>query len=390
MSLQVCLVSEQLQPNALGILHQRPRKVICICTQAMGANGVEARLREFLAEEGIAYESRSCPDETDIEGLREAAMELAAELEGQGEAVINLTGGTKLMALAFFELFGGEGFQRIYVDTRRNRVLHLGPQPRIEPLRSLLNVKRVLKLQGGRIDRTAAPLGAAYREAAEFLTQLAGLGERAGPVYAGLHAVARQAMDASGRKLLKPNQRFDHAPDARIVEALEALHGHDLRWDSASRGVHFQSIEAARFLNGGWLEKRIEDAAHAAGLHDAAAGVEVLWSGLAAGQPARNEFDLLVTYRNHALVIEAKASLDVENASKGSGFVHKLVALSETAAGHFAERWLVTAQPVEPQVRKLAQSLRVVLVAGNDLAGLQRRFASWKQSIDDAAFDPPT
>lgn len=387
MSIHVCLVSEQLQPNALGVLHQRPRKVIGVCTEAMRAAGVEARLRDFLSNEAIAYESLPCPDETDMDALRQAAMELAADLEGQEHVVVNLTGGTKLMALAFVELFGDEGFLRIYVDTRRNRVLHLGPRPRNEPLKPLLNVKRVLKLQGGRIDRTAPPLAAAYRDAAELLTQLAGLGERAGPVYAGLHAVARQAMDSGSRTLVKPRQRFEHAPDPRIVDALEALHGQGLQWDAGSRGVHFQSIEAARFLNGGWLEKRIEDAAQAAGLQDVLAGVQVLWSGLAAGQPARNEFDLLVTYRNHALVIEAKASLDVENAAKGSGFVHKLVALSETAAGHFADRWLVTAQPVEPQVRKLAQSLRVVLVAGNDLAGLQRRFATWKQSIDDAALD---
>lgn len=389
MSLHVCLVSEQLQPNALGILHQRPRKVIGLCTQAMSANGVEARLRGFLKFEGITYESRPCPDETDMEGLREAAMDLAADIEGEGNATINLTGGTKLMALAFFELFAGDRFKRIYVDTRRNRILHLGPAARVEKLDALLNVKRVLMLQGATIESSAQPLSAAYGDAAKLLVQIGGLGDRAAHALAAMHGIAVSALDGRGRRLERAVQTFQHAPDPRISEALEKLHGHGLQWDAKTRNVRFESVDAARFLAGGWLEKRIEDAARECGLRDSLANVQVLWSGLAAGQPARNEFDLLVTYRNHALVIEAKASLDVENASKGSGFVHKLVALSENAAGHFAERWLVTAQPVEPQVRKLAQSLRVVLVAGSDLDSLRSRFAKWKQSIDEAALDPP-
>ena len=110
--IHVCLLSEQLLPNLIPVLMERPARVYLVATDAMKNSGQDKRMRRMLRREDIETFVRSGAPSTGIEAIRRFAAKLAYQLPKEmpedpvgGTIVLNATGGTKLLSMGFVEVF---------------------------------------------------------------------------------------------------------------------------------------------------------------------------------------------------------------------------------------------------------------------------------------------
>ncbi|MDM7321912.1 MAG: DUF1887 family CARF protein [Gammaproteobacteria bacterium] len=98
-SVHVLLVSAQAAPNLLPALDPdlKPDEAVLIVTAKM--KGPATAIESVLRETGIRTSRVPLDNEHDYAAIEAALMKVAGEREGQRIA-LNVTGGTKLMALA--------------------------------------------------------------------------------------------------------------------------------------------------------------------------------------------------------------------------------------------------------------------------------------------------
>ena len=104
----VCLLSDQLLPNLIPVLMERPARVYLVATAEMVAKGRDKRMRRLLRRENIDTRIRGGAPSTRIKEIRRFADRLAQEMkknEAGGTIVLNATGGTKLLSMGFVEVF---------------------------------------------------------------------------------------------------------------------------------------------------------------------------------------------------------------------------------------------------------------------------------------------
>jgi hypothetical protein len=115
--LLISLIGEQPIPNLLPIRYLQPAENLLVYTAK--TEPVARRLRRIVSgRPDLAADLRAEP--YDFDGLRQ---QLAARLAGRGEVLFNLTGGTKMMALAAFSLAAQGGFPFVYMENKGSTLL---------------------------------------------------------------------------------------------------------------------------------------------------------------------------------------------------------------------------------------------------------------------------
>lgn len=163
MLIHIAIVSDQLLASLIPALMERPDKVYLVASAAMSAKGMDQRLKTQLGRQDIETEIRDQAPDTGLEAIREYAVEMLGDIRAAHPAadlVLNATGGTKLMALGFFEMLRGDASRVIYTDTAHQRieVLHDRDQGRPPPIpmRDVLDVRTYLSAQDS-FTRTSKP-----------------------------------------------------------------------------------------------------------------------------------------------------------------------------------------------------------------------------------------
>ena len=131
----VCLISRQTMQNLLPILQLEPQRVVFISTRQEDQSRL--LLEAVLAQRAVKLEEPRFVDAYAPEETREACRKLVEQF-GAGRLIANLTGGTKVMSLAAYQVFADAQVACVYTDTPNRRLLYLYPEGRApEPLRSL-------------------------------------------------------------------------------------------------------------------------------------------------------------------------------------------------------------------------------------------------------------
>lgn len=383
MLIEVALVSEQTLANLIPALHERPDRVLLVASAEMASRGLAARQARLLGEHGIATKIVAGSPDAELARIHEFAFELLAGIKfdyPDASIVLNATGGNKLMMLGFVEVFRADA-RVIYVDTQHRRIETL-PPPRgtvgpPQPMRDVLDVPGYLRAQGflyagARSDRPDELQGVATRKAAA--KHLGINAHRLGSFLGALNTLARRAMDAPGEQLLNPEQRFESVHSSEWREALSALNRAGvLKWFGAD-DVAFQSLEAARFCGGGWLEEYVWHIVKDAHPFDSRWSVHGTWEG---GSEARNEFDVLAVHGNRLLFVECKTLRLGTEADKDADILYKLDSLGRSARGLFGASWLVAAREPTPQMHERAREQRIRIVGPEQLPRLREQVLAW-------------
>jgi hypothetical protein len=345
--------------------------------------GLDERLERLLGERGVAVEVYDGLPDTGLAAIAEFAQALRDEVRERHPdhaLVLNITGGNKLMTLAFFDAFRAAAERIVYTDTehRSLETLRSGAYAAERvPLAGVLDVPTYLAAQGflyegARSD--AADWRRLAEERAELTRALAGRAHDLGALLRELNYLAREALDEHGEELLAPSQILRRAPPfpwAALLRQATALG--ILGWDGA-REVSFRDADAARYLGGAWLEEFAWVAAAAERPDDVRCGVTGRWEE---AEGARNELDLVLVHRNRLLLVECKTLRLGVNDSRDQEILYKLDSLGEDVRSLFGQTLLLSARTLTRPVLERAAHQRITVLGPAELPTFPERLRRW-------------
>lgn len=385
-TLTLMLVSDQLPPQLIGLDLHPTTDVWLVATSAMQGKAelLQVMLKAWNAGERGAPTTRiEAIGPCAFQALRHAAHRLLEEAASAGfsRIVLNATGGTKPMMMAFVQAAiesarNGLPVQVCYVDTADQTADSL-TEAAPASLRRVLNIEQLIACSGRYVAGAAHPSEefAQQMKRAELQRHLLRAPEWViGVINRCLmdHEKLPPAQRASGRVLL----------DAQMVKILRRGHGYGRRMPPLGEhllqsGVlrrapqlhddggwmELRSPAELDFLKGGWLEAHVASCMAQCGADDWAAGLQVM------GEKA-NELDGVVAAGNRLLVIEVKTQ-NQRRAADGEGerntaavqAFYKLDSLGTSLAPLFSERWYVSARPLDAVDLERAVNLRIRVFA---------------------------
>ncbi len=140
MNTMFCLVSRQAMANVLPVLMYKPQNVVLFTTPE--EKSCADNLEKLFRSKDISVKRIDGLNAYDYIGFKEGVKK---ELEfQQGELLLNVTGGTKLMALAAYEAFAEKDKKIIYCDTENKHIISIFPDYKIEELIAEISIEDYL------------------------------------------------------------------------------------------------------------------------------------------------------------------------------------------------------------------------------------------------------
>lgn len=371
----VCLISGQPIPNLLPLLHERPGKALFIVTPEMQDQAV--RLEKVVRRYGITVTVLRIDSAYDYRAIVDTCEKLLAE-PGKEELVLNVTGGTKITALAAFQafFFSRNSSRIIYCDTEHDRLLQLAPENSESPLvQDLITVNDYLACYGlPKSNGGNPPAGAEKRRSR--VSSLATLLVHNESLLSKLNS----ALTSSGPKKQFANIHLNVR--GKEGEELAGLLEHcGVAERTQSHNIHIPTEESLFFCRGGWLEEFVYWSVKNLAVKglDLAMNVKVQWDGTGR-KPTKNEFDVLFTHRNRLHCISCKASNPERKTASGTRAteaLNELDSLADRAGGLFGKTMLVSSRRLSEFDRSRAEKMKICLVDGQEVLRLPQHLGSW-------------
>ncbi len=317
----VCLVSAQATPNLIAAIDAqwRPRRVVLATSSAMGA--AADHLEGVLRRSGIALERLPIGDAYDYYALSDKFLNFLGQQTV--DIALNVTGGTKIMAMAAQEAFHVAGKPVFYVNVQTDEILVLGDRTRNASLSGKVRLKDYLEAHGYTFAEATRPAKPNItREQSDLTLRIVEGVEKFGPALGELNALAAQAR---GSLIARPDERQRASNDLCDIVELFVEGGHIRRENQLLR---FASEDSRFFVGGGWLEqhvyKAMADLAGTQGFTDFGMNMKIL----APNGTTANEIDAAFLHRNTLHLIECKAanlaSAGNSGDDKGTEAIYKL------------------------------------------------------------------
>lgn len=308
----ICLVSAQATPNLLPILDEawRPKKVVLACSAQMKAAALDLCCVIQTKCPGLTVEMLDLPNAYDYAALSDAFLNYLADHADESIA-LNVTGGTKLMAVAAQEVFRTADKPVFYVNVESDEVLVIGQKATSQPLRAKLKVHEMLRAHGYSVTSQDHPQ--ITRELRDLTARLIDHVASAGRALGTVNAIARSARDAPGLRVELTPLQYD---SRSLMDILALFADADLLRQNGAT-ITFKDEDARFFVNGGWLEAHAFEAlqslrAQHTSLTDVAMGVRVGFGSTDPRHTAKlrdkNEIDVAFLYRNTLHLIECKTA----------------------------------------------------------------------------------
>lgn len=143
----LCLVSTQPLPNLVPVCDpdQKPQKVVLLVSDHMLPQA--EWLEQVLVGRKIESERWHIQSPYDVDHIRQRLGKLLDRPDMRGVA-LNVTGGTKIMALAAFELFRERGLPIFYVQPHKDLLLPLYPAAPPREIPDCLTLEEFLAAHG--------------------------------------------------------------------------------------------------------------------------------------------------------------------------------------------------------------------------------------------------
>ncbi|NWG28928.1 MAG: DUF1887 family protein [Ignavibacteriaceae bacterium] len=147
MNTMFCLVSRQAMANVIPVLMYKPNKVLLFATpeEKKTANHLE----KLFVSNNIDVRRVDNLDAYDYLKFKDCILDEINK--ATVDVVLNVTGGTKLMALAAYEAFAEKDKHIIYCNTDRNQIIHLFPKLSTEKLNLSVSINDYLQSYGYKV-----------------------------------------------------------------------------------------------------------------------------------------------------------------------------------------------------------------------------------------------
>ncbi len=378
---QVLLVSDQPIPNFIPILNDelKPKSVTLVVSDKMRTKA-EWLKREIRKQQVEVLDDILIGDrESDIAAVQNRLLEWAGEHEELlTESTLNITGGTKPMAIAAQELFRSEQRPVFYLDIQSDTASWIAdgkkPRPSVQ-LRNSPTLAQFFGLMG------MAMVGGDFKSQLEnekwryFCDEIAQNVREYASALGGLNCLASDA-ERNRELLFNPREQEFRLP--KWADLVEMLSAHELIRSNRNGKKEFVSPDARRFCNGIWLEHYVFTLLKEFGFNKKRALMNVKVRRESTGLSSiENEFDAVVLHKNTCYIVECKTrnmkpSKKNAHVDIGDSAVYKLAELS-SELGLRATGILVSAREVRKEDKDRAKYRNVKVFS--DLTTLKEDFA---------------
>ena len=355
----VCLVSDQAMPNFLPVLNAevRPDTVTLVVSNKMRSRA------QWLREAMVCQQVKVLDDidvgdaQNDIVAVEDRLLEWAIAHEAVlNDSVLNVTGGTKPMAIAAQKVFLSVARPIFYVDINTDNLIWFSGENRglTVSLKNQPTLRQYFALNG-------ITSSGDFRSVVEndkwrhFYGEIAANVQKWSQSIRALNYLARLAEE---KHSLAFDPRSNQMNLTNWTEFIKLLYTDELVANAqGGRVKRFVSEEARRFCNGIWLEHLVFETLKKFGFDSKRALMNVK---IVDGRGNSNELDAVVLHKNTCYVIEDKTKNLKSNGSADAA-VYKLAQLS-SKMGLRARGILVSAIGVRPADKDRARDYGVTVI----------------------------
>lgn len=369
MNVHVCLVSQQATPNLAPILATefRPEQVILLVSPEMEKQA-DALMRVYKKYQ-IKSQLVAIADAYDIPAMIDQLVNLLAEYEHLNIG-LNITGGTKPMAIAAQEAFRVADKPIFYVNVATNDIQFIAPRQPSLQLSSRLKMDDYLAAHGYAVVLPLQRDMANMQHFSELTSTLVMNVKSFSKAIGQLNYLANQAEDKKTLSVvvdavLQADPDFmklvDMYTDANIL-TMKANH------------LTFENEDARFYANGGWLESHVFNVVKSIAVQDAAANVTVE-NSIGMGH-AKNELDVTFLAHNRLHLIECKTRNFQRGGAHGTEALYKLDSLVGMG-GLNTRAMLVSYRALGNADKQRAKDLKIKTVEADELRNLKNILQSW-------------
>lgn len=361
-----CLISNQATPNLAPALSNefRPKKVILYVSREMKKEADNLSL--VMKKYGIAYEWIDAIDAYDIGLIQNQLIDFLDEQTEQSIA-LNVTGGTKPMAIAALEAFRMAEKPVFYVNPATNEIWFLDSQRKPFVLNSKIRLDDYLGAHGfdivGGITRTLSQLEKRKFLTSELIKHLDAFSDQIGK----LNYFASKAENSLEVSVESTNgdqnwkQLINMFEDAGVLQLRE-------------KTLRFTDEPGRAYANGGWLEEHVFGIVKALQLQDQAINLNV--RNHSGSGHSSNEIDIAFLAKNRLHLIECKAKIFKDHDIAGTNALYKLDSL--TALGGLNTKcMLVSYRDLRDADKQRAKDLRIKTIERQQIANLRNYLQTW-------------
>lgn len=381
MKIHICLISDQLLANFLPIKLERPDKVFIISTQYTEKRGLSERFEKLLALLNIPVQrAKSLAPDDNFSQLHEYFISVYDEITALNadNITLNLTGGTKLMSLAAYEMLNADCQRVIYTNTQAGKIDELRTKTST-PLPNLLTVEEYLISYGvspKNYNNQSSDWIGLVKSRRSLSKQLADFFSKDKRFLSTLNYKVQQAVSKKRNstyiELTRPKQSFDRLIPAQI-NLLKQCQTFKLIDCSENNSINFCSAEAAQYLGGFWLEEYAYLIATDVGFDEIRCGQAIQWDKV-----TRNELDMVIVHNNRLLIMECKTRRYDKDRRKDNDSIYKLDSVAEDLRGLYGSKWLLSVDDIDERTKKRAKSQGVKVIAGEQITKLKKHLLRWK------------
>ena len=248
----VCLVSDQAAPNLLPVLDPRfapkSRRILMLVTPEMKENAVW--LAQVFQGLGLKTDRVVIDDSYDLDAIQEKLFEYLDKKPDHEKAALNVTGGTKIMALAAHSVFTMKQQPVFYVREDSNTLIIM-PHPESNekslelPINSELTLTDYLNSYGYKVK-----LEKTSRHVPEFALDMINDRQKYEMPLAILHQHAHTPENKKKLSFLVNDVKPMYA-------LLELCKKHNLL-DFTENSIKFTNRDSRKYVCGGWLEAYVQ------------------------------------------------------------------------------------------------------------------------------------
>lgn len=385
--IHVCLVSDQAAANLLPVAvpEFKPKKAIFLVTNTMKKNGKADNLKKAFHSLDIAVQEYELSAPFDFEITENEILDILENYNGtpfsELDIALNVTGGTKVMAMAAQSIFSLIGKPVFYVNTEKKTVLFLSKHKdnNFEMKAELITLRSYFTSYSFDIQSFSKKYNTQITPIfVDFFIKNYSRNGNIIPIINAFSAKAKNhrynfnEKDANFRSL---NQFLYDVSDTGFIEYTDKY-------------INFQSEENEKFIGGTWLEHYVyQQLRDCEQIDDIAMSVKYSHPDFdkdkkefaKENQGKQNELDLAFIANNKLHIIECKTVKMNENGKeeKDNDILYKLETL-RNKMGIMTKGCLVSYLPVSTAVRNRAEAYNVEIIDGiKGIQSLRKRIEDW-------------
>ncbi|WP_420177190.1 Card1-like endonuclease domain-containing protein [Kerstersia gyiorum] len=374
MRTQICLVSAQAVPNLIPTLDDtlKPERVILVTSPDMRAQ--TEYLSRVMKRRGLIVKQLDIPNAYDYAGIEDTLLNWLSENETT-DVTLNVTGGTKLMAMAAQSVFDSSKKPIFYINIETDDIIFLRQRDQARKLNARIKLRDYLEANGYTpAEKPENPsITAALRQLADRVIDYV---QSAGKALGQFNSLAEQAKN--DLCITMPEQRFCAAYLMDIITLFEDSNLLTLQKNQ----IRFSSETARKFANGGWLEFHIHrvlsDLRPETGITDSATNMLITHPD----GKTRNELDAAFLHRNRLHIIETKTAnltLPGKQDSKATEAIYKLESLLKLGGLRTRAMLIDYRGGLNNADKKRAEQSHIQVVSGSQLKNLKGILRHWLQ-----------